>query len=94
MKKIFHACIIACAVLSTNSFAEQSYACKVMLERSSEMFCQKDSENIASAPVKLEVEATVAKKEGSFACSTMLERGSEMFCAEDGGIPGAIIVSE
>ena len=95
MKKTFQACLIACAVFSTNSFAEQSYACKVMQERGSAMFCQEGSQNIASAPVsKPEVGIALTSKARTYACSSMLERSSDMFCNEEGDLIGSAIASE
>ena len=94
MKKIFQAGLIACAVFSTNSFAEQSYACKVMMEHGSSMFCSESSQIVASAPVsKPEIEVALTK-DRSYACSSMLERNSEMFCKEEGGLLGSAIASE
>jgi len=95
MKKIFQVCLIACAVFSTNSFAEQSYACKVMMEHGSAMFCQEGSQNIASAPVsKPDVEIALTSKDRSYACNSMLERNSEMFCNKEGDLIGSAIASE
>jgi len=95
MKRIFQTCLIACAVFSTNSFAEQSYACKVMQENGSAMFCQEGAQTLAAAPVsKPEVEVALASKDRSFACNSMLERNSDMFCNKDGGLMGSTIASE
>ena len=95
MKRIFQMCLIACAVFSTNSFAEQSYACKVMLEQGSAMFCQEGAQTVASAPTnKPEVEVALKSKDRTFACSSMLERNSGMFCNEEGGLIGSAIASE
>ena len=95
MKKIFQVCLIACAVFSTNSFAEQSYACKVMQGHGSAMFCQEGAQTLASAPViKPDVEVALTSKDRSFACKSMLEHNSEMFCNEEGGLIGSTIASD
>jgi len=93
MKRIFQTCLIACAMFATNSFAEQSYACKVMQENGSAMFCQEGAQTLAAAPVS-KPEVALASKDRSFACSSMLERNSGMFCNKDGGLMGSTIASE
>jgi len=84
MKKLSYVCLIALAATSfvTNAApVEQSFACKSMLERGSEMFCAKETSSDAAFLDALAEAAPLGK--GSFACDTMIQRGSEMFCAKD-----------
>lgn len=91
MKKLIHTSLIALALVSTvcsagqTTNSEASYACKVMMERGSSMFCDQGAEP------RLAVSDIKSASKGSYACNTMIENGSSMFCKEDGAIPGSQI---
>ena len=93
MKKLIHTCLITAALASTACNAgqsiksEASYACKVMMERGSSMFC----DQATSSTPKLAIADAIPASKGSYACNTMIENGSSMFCNEDGSIPGSQI---
>ncbi len=90
MKKLIHACFITLALVSTVCNASQSiksetapqnetsYACKVMLERGSIMFCGK-SDVLNSFPKSASAD-TASLNKNAHACNVMAGRSSNMFC--------------
>ncbi|MFC1602395.1 hypothetical protein ACFL3U_02380 [Pseudomonadota bacterium] len=90
MKKLIHTCLITVALVSTAASAgqsEASYACKVMMERGSAMFCDQGTD----ATPKLAISDVMPASKDSYACNAMVENGSSMFCKEGGSIPGSQI---
>ncbi len=61
--------------------AKLSYACKVMLERGSTMFCGESANTALYAKAAISDLAYISNT--SYACNTMIERGSEMFCQKE-----------
>ncbi len=92
MKKLIHASLITLAFTSAACNANPSteieavsqnkptYACNLMLERGSMMFC--GNEAMASTYAKAAISELAYIDKSSYACNTMAARGSEMFCQQ------------
>jgi len=97
MKKLIHTSLITLALASGACNASQaietaaatgnklSYACKVMVERGSTMFCGDDA--LANTYAKAAISELAYTSNSSFACNTMAARGSEMFCQKEKAAP-------
>ncbi len=93
MKKLINASLITLALASGAANANQPteanrlsqtqipYACKVMLERGSKMFCGDAASSNLYA--KAAISELTYISSASYACDTMIERGSEMFCQKE-----------
>ncbi len=93
MKKLICATLITLAFTSATCNASQSteieavsqnalsYACNIMLERGSMMFC--GNEVMASKYAKAAISELAYLDKSSYACNTMAARGSEMFCQKE-----------
>jgi len=91
MKKLIHTALIALAIASATGNASASteitaqpklsYACTVMLERGSAMFCGEAA--TADTYAKAAISELAYANSSSFACNTMAARGSEMFCGKE-----------
>ena len=93
MKKFINASLITLALTSGICSASQPaeadklsqpqipYACKVMLERGSKMFCGDETNSNLYAKAAISELAYISNS--SYACNTMISRGSEMFCQKE-----------
>jgi len=93
MKKLINASLITLAFASGACIASQPaeanrfsqpqipYACKVMLENGSKMFCGNDANSNLYA--KAAISELTYISNATYACNAMIEHGSEMFCQKE-----------